>query len=94
MTQTSRPREILQDALSAAEDGSSLTQQLLAFARKQPLHTDEVDIGQLIHKLSRLVKRTIGQHVEVFVEPSVEAGKLIAEVDSVQLEGSLLNLCP
>ena len=86
-------REILQDALSAAEDGSSLTQQLLAFARKQPLHTDEVDIGQLIHKLSRLVKRTIGQHVEVFVEPSVEAGKLIAEVDSVQLESSLLNLC-
>lgn len=86
-------REILQDALSAAEDGSNLTQQLLAFARKQPLHTQDVDIDQLINKLSRLVKRTIGQNVDVFVEPNVEAGKLVAKVDSVQLESSLLNLC-
>ena len=86
-------REILQDALSAAEDGSNLTQQLLAFARKQPLHTQDVDIDQLINKLSRLVKRTIGQNVDVFVEPNVGVGKLVAKVDSVQLESSLLNLC-
>lgn len=84
-------QEILEDALSAAKEGSNLTKQLLAFARKQPLVAGDVNLNELVSKLVRMVNRTIGDSIEIATE--LEPADLLIHVDSSQLESALLNLC-
>ncbi|MDG1206907.1 MAG: ATP-binding protein, partial [Pseudomonadales bacterium] len=84
-------REILDDALSAATDGSRLTTQLLAFARRQNLQPIAVNVNELVQDTVRLAGRAIGENIEL--ECCIDSVKPIAMVDPVQLESSLLNLC-
>ena len=84
-------REILDDALSAASDGSRLTTQLLAFARRQNLQPIAVNVNELVQDTVRLAGRAIGENIEL--ECSIDSVKPIAMVDPGQLESSLLNLC-
>lgn len=83
--------EVIDDALSAAFDGSNLTRQLLAFARQQRLKPVEVEVTELLEKSTRMISRTMGEDVVISYEPY--PGKLIARVDPAQLEVALLNLC-
>ena len=57
--------ELVQGAISAALSGSELNKRLLAFARRQPLLPEQVDLNMLIEEISRLLKRTLGQNVEI-----------------------------
>ena len=50
---------------TAAERGADLTQSLLAFARKQPLKPRDIDIGQKIDEMEQLLRRTLGEHIEM-----------------------------
>ncbi|MBI5128989.1 MAG: response regulator [Rhodopseudomonas palustris] len=74
----------------AAERGADLTRQLLAFARKQPLHPRNVDVNAIVLDTQQLLKATIGEHIEVAVqlEQDVDA----ARIDPSQLSSALLNL--
>jgi nitrogen-specific signal transduction histidine kinase len=75
----------------AAERGSELTSRLLAFARRQPLDPRPTDVNRLISGLDGLLRRTLGEHVEVEI---VHGGGLWpALVDGAQLESAVLNLC-
>jgi CheY-like chemotaxis protein len=74
----------------AATRGAKLTQQLLAFSRKQPLDPRDVDIGLLITDAAHLLRPTLGEHIEVVLKLEPDAWH--AMVDPAQLSTALLNL--
>ena len=77
-------------ALWAAQRGGTLTSQLLAFARKQPLAPAPIDLSSTLPELVPLLRRTLGETIEVrFVDA---AGLWPAMADSAQLESAVLNL--
>ena len=74
----------------AAARGADLTQHLLAFARKQPLQPREVDINTLIIDTAKLLRPTLGEHIEI--ESVFEDETCVATVDPNQLATAILNL--
>ena len=85
-----RLRELLHEAQGAAEDGAKLTGQLLAFGRRQALNATLVDIGLLVSNFTELLRRTIGETIEL--QTIVTGHLLTALVDTAQLQNALLNL--
>ncbi len=74
----------------AASRGADLTQHLLAFARKQPLQPRETDVNTLIIDTAKLLRPTLGEHVEI--ESVFEDEACMATVDPSQLATAILNL--
>ncbi|MDP3321711.1 MAG: ATP-binding protein, partial [Bosea sp. (in: a-proteobacteria)] len=85
-----RARALLREAQSAAEDGAKLTAQLLAFGRKQPLNAKRADIGPLVSRFSDLLRRALGETIELRMIVSGSPGPAL--VDASQLQNALLNL--
>ncbi|HET6159475.1 MAG TPA: ATP-binding protein [Dongiaceae bacterium] len=83
-------RPAIDQALRAAERGASLTHRLLAFSRQQMLITQKVDFNRLTTDMGDLLRRTLGEHVEIDLKLSPELWSALA--DSGQVENSLLNL--
>ncbi|MGF9563092.1 PAS domain-containing sensor histidine kinase [Neorhizobium sp. JUb45] len=81
---------LLREAQGATDDGAKLTGQLLAFGRKQPLNPKLTDLGQMIASFSELIRRTIGDRIEL--RTVVTGGANEALVDGPQLQNVLLNL--
>ena len=81
---------LLQSALQAAERGGALIQRLLAFARKQRLDPQSVDLGRLVGDIEDLLRRTLGDWVSLTI--TAETGLSPARVDANQLELAILNL--
>ncbi|MDI4664090.1 PAS domain-containing protein [Xanthobacter autotrophicus] len=75
-----------QGALRAA----TLTQQLLAFSRRQPLNPRPTDINTLITGMSEMLRSALGERVTV--ETVLAGGLWRAEIDHNQLENAILNL--
>jgi PAS domain S-box-containing protein len=88
-----RPGDVLKfmDAAStSAQRAAALTHRLLAFARRQSLDTKPSDINRLVAGMEELLRRTIGEHVEL---QTALAGELWpALTDDNQLENAILNL--
>jgi signal transduction histidine kinase len=85
-----RAMQALQVALGAVERGSHLIQQLLAFARRQPLQPRAVSVNALVRKMMPLIKQAIGSQIEqTYV---LDAAPDWCLVDPAQLESALLNL--
>jgi CheY-like chemotaxis protein len=74
----------------AAERGASLTRQLLAFARKQPLQPHETDINALMIEAASLLRPTLGEQIEI--HSVLEGQAWPALVDRTQLVTAVLNL--
>jgi PAS domain S-box-containing protein len=74
----------------AAERGASLTKHLLAFARKQPLQPREIDINALIVETIKLLRPTLGEHIQI--NPQLADDAWPALVDPNQLTTAILNL--
>ena len=81
---------MLREAQSAAEDGAKLTGQLLAFGRKQPLNPKIVDVGRLVSGFSDLLRRTVGETIELRTVIAGAANEAL--VDASQLQNAILNL--
>jgi len=84
------PRKRLHNILDAVERGSRLAGQLLAFARRQPLHPSVVDVGDLLERVDSLVQRAAGDAIAI--ERSSVPDLWPTLVDPNQLEHVLLNL--
>jgi signal transduction histidine kinase/CheY-like chemotaxis protein len=84
-------RMLAEMIVQAAQRGAALTQQLLAFARKQALSPKALDVNQLIAGMDSMLRRSLGEHIEI--ELIRAAGLWPAMVDQGQLENALLNLC-
>ncbi|EBA15620.1 putative hybrid two-component system regulatory protein [Roseobacter sp. SK209-2-6] len=76
---------------SALDLGVSLTERLLAFARKQHLEPQVTDVGQLIEGMADLLE--IGMPESVTMSFEVPETPVFARVDPGQLESAVLNLC-
>jgi signal transduction histidine kinase/CheY-like chemotaxis protein len=81
---------LLDAAMQAAERGATLTQRLLAFARKQSLDPRPVDVVALVHGIEDMLRRTLGPQISLRI--SAEGGVPPAHIDSNQLELAILNL--
>ncbi|WP_439595444.1 ATP-binding protein [Falsiroseomonas sp.] len=80
----------IENALEGANRAATLTQRLLAFSRQQPLAPEAVDANRLVAGMSDLLRRTLGEDVEI--ETVLSGGLWRAHADPNQLESSLLNL--
>ena len=74
----------------AAERGQSVTQQLLAFSRRQHLQPQTLDVNALVRQFEPLIRRAVGESIGLEVALCHEP--LVCEVDPSQLESALLNL--
>jgi two-component system cell cycle sensor histidine kinase/response regulator CckA len=74
----------------ASQQAAALTQRLLAFSRKQLLQPDVVDSAALIDDIEDMIRRLVGEDVEIIVETSAETWPV--KVDPNQFEQVLLNL--
>jgi PAS domain S-box-containing protein len=88
---SSTQREQL-DAIAASGDrAAELTRRLLAFSRKQHLTPQTTDLTELVAGTDRLLRRTLGEQVEV---EAIFADDLwLTHVDRSQVEAALVNLC-
>ena len=80
----------LDAALSAAERGAVLIQDLLTFARRKPLHPSAVGVSALVQNVRKILKQTIGPGIHLVIDTAPEVGP--AWVDQSQLELAILNL--
>jgi hypothetical protein len=74
----------------AAERASTLTQQLLSFARRQKLEPEIIDLNQSVRGVCEMLRRPIGEHIEMSL--SVEPNLWPVEADVGQIEQVLVNL--
>ncbi len=74
----------------ATERATSLTRQLLAFARRQRLAMRSLDLGELVRNLERLLRRLIGEQIQLVVRVEPGLGQVLA--DPGQIEQVLVNL--
>jgi PAS domain S-box-containing protein len=81
---------LVQAAVEGAMRGASLTQRLLAFARKQVLEPRVLDANKLVGGMSDLIRRALGETIQT--EIVTEGGLWRIHADAHQLETAILNL--
>jgi signal transduction histidine kinase len=87
----SESSKFLHEIEEAASSAAELTQQILAFSRKQVLHTQHLNLNEVIETQLGLLHRSIGGSHEIDVIPGSELGTITA--DPRQLQNVLINLC-
>ncbi|ASJ73346.1 ATP-binding protein [Granulosicoccus antarcticus] len=83
-------RRYVDTSQHAVRLGAELTHQLLAFARKQPLRPEVLDLSRLVRESLSLLRTSVGESVDL--EVVTDGGLWRTEVDKAQLEAALLNL--
>jgi PAS domain S-box-containing protein len=81
---------LIDNAVQGAERGAALTQRMLAFARKQELSMEAVDLPALVRGMTGLLQRSLGPAVQI--ETRFPLGLPPLHTDPAQLETVLLNL--
>ncbi len=89
--QSSDEREIVDDAMKAARNGSELVRNLLAFSRLQSLEPKTCGMESVLNDFQRSLGRVLGEFVTL--EVSNHGSELATFVDRPQFEAALLNLC-
>ncbi|HUH84983.1 MAG TPA: PAS domain S-box protein, partial [Stellaceae bacterium] len=82
--------ELAREALDAAKRGADLTRGLLAFARRQPLHSRRIAVNEVVSEITKLMRRTLGERIDVVLDLAPEVWPVV--VDPAQLEAALANL--
>lgn len=81
----------LTEIRKAADFAASLTHQLLAFSRRQPLFLRVFHIDDTVRNMEKMLRRVIGEHIQIETQLEAQIGRMKA--DPGQLEQVLLNLC-
>src|SRR5580700_883982 len=85
-----RVLRLIDGALQGAERGAALTKRLLAFARRQELRPEAVDVEKLVDKMLEMLRRSLGPTIQIATD--FATGLAPIRVDPNQLELALLNL--
>lgn len=85
-----RIRNLIDIAQRAAERGAKLTQQLLAFARRQTLRPQPSNVNDLIAAFELLLRRAVGDAIALVLDLSPDIWA--SELDQSQFHAALLNL--
>jgi signal transduction histidine kinase/DNA-binding response OmpR family regulator len=80
----------MEEVLKAAVRATSLTEQLLAFSRRQPSRTEIVVLNELVENVQKMLGRLIGADVNVALVLDPAEGTIRA--DAVQIEQAIMNL--
>jgi PAS domain S-box-containing protein len=85
-----RTSRLIEGAIQGAERGATLTKRLLAFARRQELKLEAVEIQKLIPDLLDFLRQSVGPNITIAVDikPDVHPVK----IDANQFELALMNL--
>jgi PAS domain S-box-containing protein len=86
-------RAIAADAeqvIRAGQRGTDLTHQLLAFARREVVRPQVLDLNAVIHDVEELLRRSIGEHITLIVRPGENLPSV--SCDPGQIEQLLVNL--
>lgn len=84
-------REDLLEIQKAAERSGSLTRQLLAFARQQPISPRVVDLNATVQDMLTMLRRLIGENITLAWQPASSLAKVF--IDPTQIDQILANLC-
>ncbi len=87
---SARRERMIDAALGAARRGERLTQQLLAFARRQALKPEPARIDHVLAEAEPLLRRAVGEAVSFIMAPS--ARDTVAMIDVSQFEAAIMNL--
>lgn len=85
-----RHQRLLNNAARAADRGSKLTRQLLAFARKTRLEPKTVDMNQLINDFGDLLDNTVGAQIRLVT--ALERRLPAVQIDPTHMEMAILNV--
>jgi signal transduction histidine kinase/CheY-like chemotaxis protein len=83
-------QDMVREILRSGERAASLTRQLLAFSRRQKLQPVPLDLNLLVTELERLLRRLIGEDIELVTVLDPELGRILA--DPGQIEQVIMNL--
>jgi len=81
----------LMEVRQAAERAAALTRQLLTLGRREAMRPERLDLNILIANLMNLLRRVIGEQIELVVYAEPDIGSVYA--DPGQIEQVLMNLC-
>ncbi len=85
-----RLRRMLDGIRSSAERGASITKQLLAFARAQPLEIKTIDLRSFLPDVTTLIRPSVRSNIELIIEVSDHIWNIDADPGALEL--ALLNL--
>jgi len=85
-----KAQHFLNAARDSAERGAALTKRLLAFARRQELRPEPVDVQQLTESMAEMLQRSLGPTIQI--EMDFDQNLALISVDPNQLELAILNL--
>jgi PAS domain S-box-containing protein len=85
-----RRERMIDAAAGAARRAERLTQQLLAFSRRQALKLEPVEVDQLLGAVEPLLRRTVDETVTLTIAPGADGA--VANLDVSQLEAAIMNL--
>jgi two-component system cell cycle sensor histidine kinase/response regulator CckA len=83
-------RREVEAILKAGRRAAGLTQQLLAFSRKQVLEMRVLNPSALLEDLAKMLQRIIGEDIDLVVVPNPQVGNV--RVDPAQMEQIIVNL--
>jgi PAS domain S-box-containing protein len=89
-TDEPRRERMLEAAQGAARRGERLTQQLLAFSRRQALKPELVRVDDILAESEPLLRRAVGEAVTLTVAPGAPGG--VSHIDPSQFEAAVMNL--
>ena len=83
-------REAVDEIQNAGKRAASLTQQLLAFSRKQVFEPQILDLQEIVVEGAKMLERLIGEDITLCIAPHKPIGSVKA--DRCQIERVILNL--
>jgi PAS domain S-box-containing protein len=83
-------QKLIANAMEGAERGATLTQRMLAFARRQELKPVRVDVPRMVMGMSELLERSLGPAWSIETQFPLNLSPVNADLN--QLEMTLLNL--
>jgi CheY-like chemotaxis protein/two-component sensor histidine kinase len=90
LTDNPRAHMLLENAMQGVERGASLTQRMLAFARRQELELRSVDLVALVGGMTEMLERSIGPSISIVTRLANDLPPV--RTDANQLEAAILNL--
>ena len=85
-----RATRLIDGAIQGAERGATLTKRLLAFARRQELKLEAIELQTLIPDMVDFLRQSVGPAVEIAVDIADDVAPIM--IDANQFELALMNL--
>ena len=86
-----RMRGYLVEIRKAAQHSAQLTMQLMAFARKQPIHPTVLNLNETIERMMKMLRNLLGEDIKIKWKPQPDLWNIM--IDPSQFDRVLVNLC-